>query len=58
MFFWTELREKLAVDLQRPRYHFLPPANWMNDPNGTIFWKGKYHLFYQYNPFAPVDAFK
>jgi len=34
----------------RPVYHFLPPANWMNDPNGTIFWEEKYHLFYQYNP--------
>ena len=53
MSFWTELREKLAADPQRPRYHFLPPANWMNDPNGPIFWKGKYHLFYQHNPYAP-----
>ena len=26
----------------------------MNDPNGLIQWKGQYHLFYQYNPFAPV----
>jgi len=37
-------------DLQRPIYHFLPPANWMNDPNGIIQWQGKYHLFYQHNP--------
>jgi beta-fructofuranosidase len=37
----------------RPRYHFLPLANWMNDPNGLIQWKGVYHLFYQYNPDAP-----
>jgi beta-fructofuranosidase len=44
------LREKLAADPQRPRYHFLPAANWMNDPNGPLQWKGEYHLFYQYNP--------
>ncbi|MDO9120439.1 MAG: hypothetical protein Q7U31_01550, partial [Anaerolineaceae bacterium] len=38
-------------DPQHPQYHFAPPANWMNDPNGRIFWKGNVHLFYQYNPF-------
>jgi len=41
-----------AADPHRPCYHFLPPAHWMNDPNGLIRWKGKYHLFYQHNPFA------
>jgi beta-fructofuranosidase len=41
---------KLAADPQRPQYHFLPAANWMNDPNGPIYWQGKYHMFYQYNP--------
>lgn len=39
-----------ATDIHRPRYHFLPAANWMNDPNGVIYWQGRYHLFFQYNP--------
>ena len=43
-------RRQLAADPYRPAYHYLAPANWMNDPNGTIFWKGRYHIFYQYNP--------
>ena len=49
-------REQLTGDSQRPQYHFLPPANWMNDPNGLIQWKGQYHLFYQYNPYSPVHS--
>src|ERR1051325_4638830 len=42
------------TDPHRPRYHFLPPSNWMNDPNGLIQWRGRYHMFYQYNPYAAV----
>ncbi len=39
-------------DPLRPHYHLMPPANWMNDPNGLIQWKGEYHVFYQHNPFG------
>src|ERR1035438_3659613 len=40
------------ADPERPIYHFHPPSNWTNDPNGTIYYKGWHHLFYQINPFA------
>jgi beta-fructofuranosidase len=43
-----------ARDPLRPEYHLLPPHNWMNDPNGPIWWKATYHLFYQLNPSAAV----
>lgn len=35
---------------QRTAYHFQPEKNWMNDPDGPLFYKGWYHLFYQWNP--------
>ena len=38
----------------RPELHFTPQANWMNDPNGLVYYGGKYHLFYQYYPGAMV----
>ena len=38
----------------RPWVHFTPKAHWMNDPNGMIFYKGVYHLFFQYYPDSTV----
>lgn len=43
---------KAEADPYRPLFHFHPPANHMNDPNGTIFFEGWHHLFYQHNPYA------
>lgn len=34
----------------RPQYHFSPATSWCNDPNGMVYYKGEYHLFYQYYP--------
>jgi beta-fructofuranosidase len=39
-------------DPARPIFHVTAPAQWINDPNGPIFYKGFYHLFYQLNPFS------
>jgi len=50
----SHLRARLAHDPLRPQYHLMPAANWMNDPNGPIFYKGLYHMFFQYNPNASV----
>lgn len=36
----------------RPKYHFTPKSNWMNDPNGLCYHNGLFHLYYQYNPFG------
>ena len=46
-------RIPLSADPYRPAYHYQPPREWMNDPNGTLYWKGRYHLFYQHNPDGP-----
>jgi fructan beta-fructosidase len=38
----------------RPQIHFSPKEKWMNDPNGMVYYKGIYHLFFQYYPGGTV----
>lgn len=44
--------ERASKDSLRPQFHFRPPGNWMNDPNGPIFHRDYYHMFYQHNPYG------
>ena len=37
---------------ERPAFHLISRNGWMNDPNGFSEYQGKYHLFYQYYPYA------
>ena len=45
------IRENKHKVQSRPTYHFSPEIGWMNDPNGFVYYQGKYHLFYQYYPY-------
>lgn len=38
----------------RPRYHLQPARGWMNDPCAPLYWRDRYHMFFQYNPNAAV----
>ncbi|MEY8284459.1 glycoside hydrolase family 32 protein [Lachnospiraceae bacterium 50-23] len=44
-------KEAVKNGKMRQRYHFMGETGWINDPNGLIYYKGKYHFFFQFNPY-------
>ena len=52
------MRENVKRDKNRLHFHMMPPTGWMNDPNGFSYFNGKWHLFYQWYPFAGYHGMK
>lgn len=49
----TPHRTRFDGDRHRPQFHMLPPWHWMNEPHAPVYFKGKYHIFYQHDPLGP-----
>jgi len=46
------LEEQIYREKYRPQFHFTTRRGWINDENGLVYYRGKFHLFYQHNPFG------
>ncbi|RKJ20439.1 glycoside hydrolase family 32 protein [bacterium D16-50] len=51
---YEETMERGISEAERPAFHLCPRVGWMNDPNGFSYYKGEYHLFYQYYPYDSI----
>lgn len=50
--------DNLYREKRRPQFHFSSRRGWLNDPNGLVYYKGEYHLFYQSDPYRWVGWVK
>lgn len=48
---YEEMEERQIAEDTRPDFHLSARVGWMNDPNGFSYYKGMWHLFYQYHPY-------
>ena len=51
---WAQSATTNNDEVYRPQIHFSPKKNWINDPNGMVYYNGIYHLFFQYHPYSSV----
>lgn len=51
---WSQEPSSVEEALYRPSIHFSPLNNWVNDPNGMVYYNGTYHLFFQHHPYSNI----